>query len=37
LFTIIAQHGTLKIASIVIAVDVCVDSARGGEHPTMIG
>jgi Flp pilus assembly pilin Flp len=39
LFTIIAQHGTLKIASIasiVIAVGVCVYSARGGEHPTMI-
>jgi uncharacterized membrane protein len=39
LFTIIAEHGTLKIASIasvVIAVGVCVYSTRGGERPKMI-
>jgi hypothetical protein len=39
LFTIIADHGTLKIASlasIVIAIGVCVYSARDGKRPTMI-
>jgi Flp pilus assembly pilin Flp len=39
LFTIIADHGTLKlasIASIVIALGVCAYSSRGGKHPTMI-
>ena len=39
LFTIIAEHGTLKIASIaavVIAVAVCFYSARDGGRPKMI-
>ena len=39
LFTIIAEHGTLKIASIasvVIAVGVCIYSMRGGKRPKMI-
>ena len=39
LFTIIAEHGTLKIAaiaSVVIAVGVCIYSTRGGERPKMI-
>jgi hypothetical protein len=39
LFTIIAEHGTLKIASIaavVIAAGVCVYSTRGGRRPKMI-
>jgi hypothetical protein len=39
LFTIIAQHGTLKVASaasIAIAVGVCVYSSRDGGHPTLI-
>jgi hypothetical protein len=39
LFTIIAEHGTLKIAAVaavVIAVGVCVYSARDGERPKMI-
>jgi uncharacterized membrane protein len=39
LFTLIAEHGTLKLASIaalVIAVGVCVYSARGGGKPKMI-
>jgi hypothetical protein len=39
LFTIIAEHGTLKIASIaavVIAVGVCIYSARNGGRPKMI-
>jgi succinate dehydrogenase hydrophobic anchor subunit len=39
LFTIIAEHGTLKlasIASVVIAVGVCLYSMRGGERPKMI-
>jgi len=39
LFTIVAEHGTLKAASIValvIAVGVCVYSARGGGRPKMI-
>jgi hypothetical protein len=39
LFTIIAQHGTLKIASIaalVIAVGVCVYSSRGDGRPKLI-
>src|SRR5579875_3176743 len=39
LFTIIAEHGTLKIASVaalVIAVGVCVYSMRGGSRPKMI-
>jgi hypothetical protein len=39
LFTIIAEHGTLKAGSIgalVIAIGVCVYSARGGKRPKMI-
>jgi len=39
LFTIIAEHGTLKIASIaalVISIGVCLYSARGGSRPKMI-
>ena len=39
LFTIIAEHGTLKIASVAsvaIAVGVCVYSMRGGGQPKMI-
>ena len=39
LFTIIAEHGTLKIAAIaaaVIAVVVCLYSARAGGRPKMI-
>jgi hypothetical protein len=39
LFTIIAEHGTLKIASIaalLIAVGVCAYSMRGGSRPKMI-
>lgn len=39
LFTIIAEHGTLKAASIaalVIAVGVCAYSMRGGGRPKMI-
>ena len=39
LFTIIADHGTLKlasVASVVIAVGVCVHSARDGGRPKMI-
>jgi succinate dehydrogenase hydrophobic anchor subunit len=39
LFTVIAEHGTLKVASIasvVIAIGVCIYSSRGGERPKMI-
>jgi hypothetical protein len=39
LFTIIAEHGTLKIASVaavVIAVGVCLYSSRDGGRPKMI-
>jgi hypothetical protein len=39
LFTIIAEHGTLKVGSIaalVIAVGVCVYSSRGGGRPKLI-
>jgi predicted permease len=39
LFTIIAEHGTLKVASIaalVISVGVCVYAVRGGSRPKMI-
>jgi hypothetical protein len=39
LFTIIAEHRTLKIASIgavVIAIAACVYSMRGGRRPKMI-
>ena len=39
LFTLIAQHGTLKLAAIagtVTAVGVCLYSARGGGRPKMI-
>jgi hypothetical protein len=39
LFTIIAEHGTLKIAAIsalVIAIGVCVYSAQGGGRPKLI-
>jgi hypothetical protein len=39
LFTIIAEHGTLKIASVaavVIAVGVCLYSSRNGGRPKMI-
>jgi hypothetical protein len=39
LVTVIAEHGTLKIAaiaSLVIAIGVCVYSARGGGRPKLI-
>jgi hypothetical protein len=39
LFTIIAEHGTLKIAAIaalVIAIGVCVYSSQGGGRPKLI-
>jgi hypothetical protein len=39
LFTVVAEHGTLKVASIasvVIALVVCIYSTRGGERPKMI-
>lgn len=39
LFTIIAEHGTLKIAGVasaVIALGVCLYAFRGGNHPKMI-
>jgi hypothetical protein len=39
LFTIIAQHGTLKIAAVaalVIAIGVCVYSSQGGGRPKLI-
>jgi lysylphosphatidylglycerol synthetase-like protein (DUF2156 family) len=39
LFTIIAEHGTLKLASIaalVIAIGVCVYSMQGGKQPKLI-
>jgi hypothetical protein len=39
LFTVIAEHGTLKfasIASVVIALGVCVYSSRNGGRPKMI-
>jgi hypothetical protein len=39
LFTVIAEHGTLKlasIASVVIALGVCLYSARNGGRPKMI-
>jgi hypothetical protein len=39
LFTVIAEHGTLKVASIaalVIALGVCVYSMQGGKRPKLI-